>query len=90
MKNPVAPTRPRHQLSSMATDPKTPDRPRDLSQLAKRIVDISTGEESDEPTEPSTLEERAAKGGKARADSLTPEERSEIARKAARARWDTD
>ena len=27
-------------------------------------------------------------GGKARAASMTPEERSEIARKAARARWD--
>jgi hypothetical protein len=30
----------------------------------------------------------AAKGGKARAAKLTPEKRSEIARKAARARWD--
>lgn len=28
------------------------------------------------------------KGGKARADKLTPEERSEIARKAAEARWE--
>lgn len=28
------------------------------------------------------------KGGKARAEKLTPERRSEIARKAARARWD--
>jgi len=28
------------------------------------------------------------KGGKARAEKLTPEERKEIARKAARARWD--
>ncbi|HEX9855663.1 MAG TPA: hypothetical protein VGC47_10135 [Acidimicrobiia bacterium] len=27
------------------------------------------------------------KGGKARAEKLTPEERSEIARRAARARW---
>lgn len=29
----------------------------------------------------------AAKGGKARAEKLTPERRREIARKAARARW---
>jgi hypothetical protein len=29
-----------------------------------------------------------AKGGKARAEKLTPEQRSEIARKAAKARWD--
>ena len=28
------------------------------------------------------------KGGKARAEKLTPEQRKEIARKAARARWD--
>lgn len=28
------------------------------------------------------------KGGRARAEKLTPEERKEIARKAARARWD--
>jgi hypothetical protein len=29
----------------------------------------------------------AAKGGRARADKLTPEQRAEIARKAAAARW---
>ncbi len=30
------------------------------------------------------------KGGKARAEKLTKEQRSEIARKAAKARWDKD
>jgi hypothetical protein len=30
------------------------------------------------------------KGGKARAEKLSPERRSEIARKAARARWDRE
>ncbi len=30
----------------------------------------------------------ASKSGKARADKLTPEQRKEIARKAAKARWD--
>ncbi len=30
----------------------------------------------------------ASKGGKARRDKLTPEERKAIARKAAKARWD--
>jgi hypothetical protein len=30
----------------------------------------------------------ASKGGKARAEKLTSEQRSEIARKAAKARWD--
>jgi hypothetical protein len=33
------------------------------------------------------LTERASKGGQARAASLTPEERSESARRAVRARW---
>jgi len=30
----------------------------------------------------------ASKGGKARAEKLTPEQRKEIARRAAKARWD--
>ena len=71
----------------MAKNPKTPSRPRDMSQLAKRIVDITTGEETDEVPESTPEEERAAKGGAARAAKLTPEERSAIAKKAARARW---
>ncbi len=66
----------------MPENPKTPKRPRDMSQLAKHIVDITTGEGADEDESPSIYEERAAKGGKARASRLTPEERSEIARKA--------
>ena len=62
---------------------RTPTRPRDMSQLAKRIVDMTTGQvEEDEG--PSS---NAVKRGIARAEALTPEERSEIARKAARARW---
>jgi len=66
---------------------KRPQRPRDLNQLAKRIVDLTTGQVEDDPG-PSFEEERAAKGGAARAQRLTPEERSAIAKKAARARWD--
>ncbi|TSA58281.1 MAG: histone H1 [Methylophilaceae bacterium] len=66
----------------------------DLSQLAKRIVDEATGEEP--VTLPPPEKNQAAvelgrlggkKGGKARAESLTPEQRSEIAKKAAKARW---
>ena len=68
----------------MTKNPKVPDRPRDLSQLAKRIVDITTGEETDEP-EP--VDEKARKRGEARAAKLSPERRSEIAKKAAEARW---
>jgi hypothetical protein len=66
----------------------------DLSQLAKRIVDEATG---DEPkTEPPPVKNEAAvalgklggkKGGAARAAALTPEQRANIARLAASARW---
>jgi len=69
-------------------------RPRDPNQLGKLIVDIATGEVED--TDPDAGKNAAAvelgrkgglKGGKARAASMTPEERSEAARKAARGRW---
>jgi hypothetical protein len=64
-------------------------RPRDPAQLAKLMIDIASGE-VEEPTE-SGFAKRAkaggAKGGPARAAALTPEQRSEIARAAAAARW---
>jgi hypothetical protein len=67
-------------------------RPRDANQLAKLIVDMSTGEAP--PPEPAKNPAAVAlgrlgglKGGKARAKSLTPKKRSEIAKKAAKARW---
>jgi len=68
---------------------KTPKRPRDPNQLAKLMVDIASGEEQDcRPTEEQRkLAAAKRKGGKARARSLTPQERSEIASAAAAARW---
>jgi hypothetical protein len=69
-------------------------RPRDAAGLARVVVDMATGEVpndkdevlaamngQDEPT-------GRAKGAKARAASQTPERRTEIARKAAAARWE--
>jgi hypothetical protein len=68
---------------------KSPKRPRDPNQLAKLIVDIASGEASE--AEETAFAKRASKagtkGGPARAASLTPEQRSEIARVAASARW---
>jgi hypothetical protein len=72
---------------------KKPKRPRDLSLLAKKIVEVATEGEPLEP--PSEKNPHAValgrlggkKGGKARAEKLTPEQRKEIAKKAARARW---
>ncbi len=69
-----------------------PKRPRDANQLAKMIVDISTGENEDTTSE--KMKDAKAqgrpgglKGGKARATTLTPEQRADIARVAATARW---
>ena len=71
-------------------------RPRDANTLAFQIVQEATGqapepEESDEPQKnPAAValgRLGGLKGGKARAAKMTPEERSEAARKAARARW---
>lgn len=68
---------------------KPPKRPRDPNQLAKMMIDIATRE--GEKVQRTANEERAAKagsvGGPARARALTPEQRSEIAKAAASARW---
>ena len=68
---------------------QTPKRPRDANQLAKFIVDVATGEAND-PAPPEKAEGQRKGGligGKARSASLTPEQRAEIARVAASARW---
>jgi hypothetical protein len=70
-------------------------RPRDPNQPAKLIVEIATGEaKNDKPTTPTTPAARGRKGGRkggtARATLLTPEERSQVASKAAKARWSRD
>jgi hypothetical protein len=66
-------------------------RPRDPNQLAKMIVGISTGEVEDTVTvtkkRPTAQRAGGLVGGKARAKKLTPEERRDIARIAAQARW---
>lgn len=58
----------------------------DLNQLAKRLVDEAIGEEEKAP-EPKNKDSDAVKRGKARAEKLTPEQRSEIAKNAAQKRW---
>jgi hypothetical protein len=66
-------------------------RPRDPVELAKQVFDIAIGEAEDTVSEskrhPSPKRKGGMKGGKARAKSLTPAERSDIARIAAEARW---
>ncbi len=66
---------------------KAPKRPRDPNQLAKLIVDIATGDAEDAPAPDSAAVEAGREGGKKRAANLSPERRSELAQKAAQARW---
>ena len=72
---------------------KHPKRPRDPNQLAKLIVDMSTGEvPNDSPKGPESAAIQARrkgglKGGKARARKLSPRKRKQIAKVAAEARW---
>jgi len=67
-------------------------RPADLNRLAASIVDEATGNAPDpdagkNPAAVALGRLGGKKGGKARAAKLTPEQRSEIAKKAAAARW---
>lgn len=68
---------------------KKPKRPRDVNQLARAIVDIATGEAPEAPSlaRQARARKAGAMGGPARAMKLMPEQRSEIARAAAAARW---
>ena len=76
--------------------------PKDPNKLAYEIVRLSTEEPEAPKKEEEKFIERSAmseylatigrkgglKGGKARAEKLTAEQRKEISRKAAKARWD--
>ena len=67
---------------------RRPKRPRDPNELAKRIVDAATGDKPDRDLKKTAAQSAGGKKGAAsRAETLTPEERAEIARVAARARW---
>ena len=67
--------------------------PADLNKKAKSIVDLATGDSEDtindgkNPAAVALGKLGGLKGGKARADSLTPERRAEIAKKTAQSRW---
>jgi len=66
-----------------------PKRPRDPNQLAKVITGIATGLVEDRV--PTKNEDRASnaglKGGPARSRALSPQQRIQIAKLAAAARW---
>jgi hypothetical protein len=83
------------------TDPKRLPRSRDPVQLGKLIGEILTGQIEDRapdvPPDPNKDPAAVAlgrkgglKGGRARANSLSPSERTGIARQAAKKRWHKD
>ena len=74
----------------MPTGPKGQKRPADVISNAVHVMRVLTGEADDEA--PDDGKDKAAqsmgrKGGAARAASMTPERRAEIAKAAAAKRW---
>lgn len=67
--------------------------PEDTNEIAFRVMQKATGEAEVEPASEKNPAAVAlgrlggVKGGRARAEALTPEERSRIAKRAAQARW---
>ncbi len=74
----------------MPKGPQGQKRPADVIGNAVKVMRIAIGEEEEEyegDGKDPAAKELGAKGGKARAEKLTSERRSEIARKAAVKRW---
>lgn len=74
----------------MPKGPKGEKRPADVVGAAVKVMKIATGEieETTEDGKSKAAVELGRKGGKARAEKMTPERRAEIARKAAAKRWE--
>ena len=71
----------------MATGPKGEKRPSDVIGGAIKVARIATGEVEDERRESSGKVRSGLAGAKARAEKMSAEDRSAVARKAAGARW---
>ena len=66
--------------------PSGEKRPSDTIANALHVAKIATGE-AEEVYVDETKQSGGRKGGRMRAEALTPEQRRQIAREAARARW---
>jgi hypothetical protein len=75
----------------MPRGPRGEKRPADVIGNAVKVMRIATGEET-EQLDPmkSAAAELGSRGGKARAASMSPERRKEIAKRAASRRWKKD
>ena len=72
----------------MPTGPKGQKRPADVIGNAVHVMKIPTGEIEETTPEPkSAAAELGSRGGKARAERMSPDRRAEIARKSAEKRW---
>jgi hypothetical protein len=75
----------------MPKGPKGQKRPPDVIGNAVRVMEIATGQREEEFEDESGKDQAAAelgrRGGRARAEKLTAEQRAEIARQAAERRW---
>lgn len=74
----------------MPKGPKGEKRPADVVSNAIKVARIATGEEEEDLIEDGkdkAAQSLGRRGGNARAASMTPERRAEIAKKAAAKRW---
>jgi hypothetical protein len=79
-----------YMLADMPKGPQGQRRPADVIGNAVKIARIATGEDDDavpDDGKNAAAQEQGRKGGAARAKSLSPERRAEIAKKAAEKRW---
>jgi hypothetical protein len=76
----------------MPTGPKGQKRPADAIARAVKVGRIATGEIEDDKPEDDGKDKAAQslgrRGGRARAEKISPERRAEIAKKAAKKRWE--
>lgn len=71
----------------MSKGPQGQKRPADAVGCAIAVAKVATGEIEERPVKKSGRVRSGRAGAKARAESLTKDERREIAKKAAAARW---
>lgn len=74
----------------MPRGPKGQKRPADVIGNAVKVMRIATGEEEDNVVDDGkdpAAKSLGARGGKARAEALSPKRRAAIAKKAAATRW---
>ena len=70
----------------MPKGPKGEKPPADVIGAAVKVAKIATGEIEESGKDPAAVS-MGKRGGKARAQAMTPERRAEIAKKAAEKRW---